>query len=407
METYGQMLRALRAARRMSLRELEADPRVHTTYSHISHIEHGRERGSRLVAEQLDTVLGADGLLLAAFDRENPVTAPPPAPSDEIAALELIRAATVSSVGDAVLDALEASFDRAATVYASTPPRELLQEVRGYAAYAAGLLGQRMTLAQHRRLLVISGWLSLMAATLHVDLAEDRAVAARLHATATLAREAGHPELIAWCRETEAWRLVTHGHYSAAADMARGAQAIAPHGSSARIQATAQEGRALARLGDTAATRAIVERVQALSAAAGTPDQPGHHFRYDPTKAIAYTATTLAWAGAPAAEAVARQVITHLGDGEDPAVWSRRTAAAHLDLALALIATDGLDEAADAATRAIGSGRVVPSNHWRAREVVEATEARGVPGAGELREAYEDLVARPDRWHGRREITPG
>jgi hypothetical protein len=38
---------------------------------------------------------------------------------------------------------------------------------------------------------------------------------------------------------------------------------------------------------------------------------------------------------------------------------------------------------------AVTSGRVVPSNWWRATEVVVGIEQAGVPAAGELREAYE------------------
>ncbi len=35
------------------------------------------------------------------------------------------------------------------------------------------------------------------------------------------------------------------------------------------------------------------------------------------------------------------------------------------------------------------SGRLVASNHWRAREVVRTIEGRGLPEAADLRESYE------------------
>jgi hypothetical protein len=66
-------------------------------------------------------------------------------------------------------------------------------------------------------------------------------------------------------------------------------------------------------------------------------------------------------------------------------------ASANIDLALSLIVSDRLDEACDAAQRAILSGRIVPSNRWRALEVVRAIEARRLSGAGDLREAYEGM----------------
>jgi hypothetical protein len=40
---------------------------------------------------------------------------------------------------------------------------------------------------------------------------------------------------------------------------------------------------------------------------------------------------------------------------------------------------------------AITSGRLVPSNFWRAKEVIRAIDARGVPEDVELRDAYESL----------------
>jgi hypothetical protein len=117
------------------------------------------------------------------------------------------------------------------------------------------------------------------------------------------------------------------------------------------------------------------------------PDRPEHHYRYDPAKAHSYAATTLAWVGDPAAEEYARSVVDELvadGGGRP-----RRIASARLDLSLALIAANKLDEARGAAAAAIGSGRVVPSNWWRASEVVAAVEQAGADDGHELRDLYE------------------
>ncbi len=94
--------------------------------------------------------------------------------------------------------------------------------------------------------------------------------------------------------------------------------------------------------------------------------------------------------GDAAAEGYAREIIARLRD-DDVTRWPRRVASANLDLALALLTTDRLDEAAASALTAIGSGKVVPSNQWRAAEVVSAVEARDLPEARELREAYESM----------------
>jgi hypothetical protein len=60
-------------------------------------------------------------------------------------------------------------------------------------------------------------------------------------------------------------------------------------------------------------------------------------------------------------------------------------------------ATDRHDEAARTALEAISSGRIVPSNYWRAREVIRAVALRGVPEAADLAEAYRETYGDGER----------
>jgi hypothetical protein len=66
----------------------------------------------------------------------------------------------------------------------------------------------------------------------------------------------------------------------------------------------------------------------------------------------------------------------------------RRAASARLDLSLALVGQGKHDEASSTALQAVTSGYLVPSNYWRAREVITAVSARSVPEALELADAY-------------------
>jgi transcriptional regulator with XRE-family HTH domain len=316
-----------------------------------------------------------------------------PVADDEQDALELARRVAASDVGEETLRRLEWAVDDLAIRYSVTPPAELLPRVRQHVAYVAGLLDSpvRKTLSEHRRLLVTGAWLSLLGATLHIDLRQRVAADARLVTAVSLARQAGHDEIHAWCYETRAWDALTDGDYRRALDLSRTAQQIAPAGSSALIQATAQEGRASARLGRTRETTDVLHRVNRMVSARARPDRPEHHYRYDPDKSVAYTATTLAWIGDPAAEGYAREVIDRLRTTEEACGWPRRVAAAQLDLALALVAAEKHDEAAASAQAAVLSGRIVPSNYWRAAEVVRAVEAVGVPAARDLRDAFETM----------------
>lgn len=346
----------------------------------------------QLTSRELDELLAADVLPVAPAPSWTAVAKP--ITDDETAAWELARRVQASDVGTETLTRLEGSFDELATAYPVTPPHELLERVRRHSAYVVRLLDARKTLSEHRRLLVVGGWLSLFGATLHIDLKQENAATASLQTAVTLARQAEHPEIEAWCYETDAWRVLTDGDYVRALELSLAAQGIAPAGSSALIQATAQEGRARARLGHSTETYAAIDRVQKMAAALGIPERPRkHHYQYDPAKALAYTATTLAWLGDAAAEPFAREVIARLSPSGDVGKWPRRVASANIDLALVLLSGDRLDEACDSARKAMLSGRVVPSNHWRALEVVNAVEARQLPEAPELREAYEGLKA--------------
>lgn len=321
------------------------------------------------------------------------LTVAPPASDDEFEAYELARRVGASNVGKETLRRLENSFDELAMKYPVSPPQELLERVRKHSTYVAQLMDARMTIAEQRRLYIVGGWFQLLGATLHIDLNQDHAATARLQTAATLAQHAEFREIQAWCYETDAWRVLTDGDYSRALELSQVAQQLAPSGSSVAIQATAQEGRTRARLGERVETYAAINRVQQMSGALTPRKGTEHHYQYDPGKSLAYTATTLAWVGDPTAETYAREVIARLAPADDIHKWPRRVASANIDLALTLLGGDRLDEACDAAQRAILSGRIVPSNYWRALEVVKAVEARQLPESSDLREAYQGLTA--------------
>lgn len=416
----GERLATFRKAAEITQGQLAAA--AYVDRSLVSHVENGRARADENFWLCADRLTEAGGQLLAAYHqleaakreheanarstelaairakadslRTTPLTpwqAPLTSEHDELAALELARRVAASDVGDETLTRLELAFDDLAMAYPVTPPAELLTRLRHHLSYIGCLMDGRMTLNEQERLIVVGGWSSLLAATVHIDLNQQAAATARLRTAASLAKQAKHDEIRAWCFETEAWRVLTEGNYPRAVELARAAQQSAPVGSSVAIQSTAQEGRAWARLHQPRETYSAIERVNKLVSPLKRPDRPEHHYRYDPDKSVAYVATTLAWVGDPAAESYAREIITRLKPAESNGKWPRRMAAANLDLALTLLVTNRLDEACHAAQQAILSGRVVPSNWWRAAEVVDAVEAKQLPEAPDLREAYEAM----------------
>lgn len=399
--SFGTRLRELREHAGLSLRHFAEIAHYSRTY--LWELETGRKTPGPGTAVALDATLKAGGELAALAAPTGSAPDPGLEGLDEIDAMELGRRVAASDVGEETVSRLEQAVDALATSYSVTPPVDLLARTRRYLSYASNLLdaGTRKTLREHERLVVVSAWLSLLAATLHIDLEQRHAAAARLATAASLAQHAGHAEIHAWTYETRAWSALTDGRYRHAIELAQAAQRLAPRGSSAHIQATAQEGRAWARIGNQDETYDALNRVAELVSGLARPDRPEHHYRYDPDKAVAYVATTLAWLGDPAAESYAREVIAKLRAAEDAGGWPRRVAAAQIDLGLALVAAGKPDEAAASAQTAILSGRIVPSNYWRALEVVSAVEAAGLSEAHELREAYETLrrgeIAPPPR----------
>lgn len=379
---FGPRMRELRGERGLSLRALAA--RAYSSSSHLHRFETGQDMPTVDIARRLDDVLEASGKLAELVTNAGPSADE----DDELDALELVRRVEVSDVGPETLARLERAVDDLATAYATSRPEDLLPLVRRHLAFVARLVDARKTLDQHRRLLVVGGWLSLLGATVHIDLRQRGAAEARLTTADQMAEYAGHAEIEAWCLETRAWDVLTVGDYRQAVALSQRAQAIAPLRSSAHIQATAQEGRAWARMGQRAQTRDALDRVARLVSSLPTPDRPEHHYRYDPEKALSYTATTLAWAGDPAAEEYARAVIRQL-EGGNGVTRPRRAASARLDLGLALLAAGKPDEASAETLTAITSGRVVPSNWWRATELLAGVERTGIREADELRDAYE------------------
>ncbi|WP_091653769.1 helix-turn-helix domain-containing protein [Micromonospora pallida] len=375
---FGAHLRAIRTDRGLSLRAL--GQLTHRGKSHLHELETGAKAPTFDTARHLDRVLNAGGTLIAF------VTAPVDHQAEADDLLARVRASDVSAE---TLARLEAAVDDLASAYPTTPPAELLPRVRRHLAYVSLLLDGRVTLAQRRRLVVAGAWLTVLRATVHVDLNQRGPAGAHLAAAHDLAGHAEHPEIQGWCLETRAWDVLTHGDYRQAVDLSRQAQRVAPRGSSAHIQATAQEARGWARMGDVRRTRRTLDRLERLTANLPVPERAEHHYRYDPTKARAYAVTTLAWAGDPAAEQVARSVLTELDPRGDGGERPRRSASARLDLALALLAAGQPDEASTLAVEAITSGRVVPSNWWRAREVLRHVERTGLAEGAVLREAYE------------------
>lgn len=390
----AQLLTAARADRGWSRRELARQlraaaarrddapvlPADESLVRSIRRWENGETRPDELNRALLAAVYGWTAGRLSEHQPAPPAPAGPPDELDP-ELLELALRAEASDVGRVALDAVDLAVADLAVRYQHTAPADLLAVVRRRAADVSRLLDGKATLGQRRRLLVAGGWLALLAAVVHVDLGHR--VAARLarDTAESLGRETDEPELAAWAAEIATWEAITDRRWALAAHLAAAGQAIAPAGSSAAVQLAVQVARASARLGDARTVYAALDHAAAVVDGQGNDRPDAHHFRFDAAKLTGYTATALAWLGDPAAEPYAQQIIT-------AAPSARRAASARLDLGLVLAGHDRADEAAALAGDALSSGVLVPSNLWRAAEVV-GTLAERFPGLQEARDLPE------------------
>ncbi|MFC4588857.1 hypothetical protein [Sphaerisporangium corydalis] len=214
-------------------------------------------------------------------------------------------------------------------------------------AQVTRLLSGRLTLAQHRELLVITGWLTALLGCIHYDLGEREEAETSRRAAYEMGHQVGHGELMGWAHEMSAWFALVEGRYEDVVTAARMGQAVASQ-SSAQVQLTLQEARGLARIGDRREADKALTRGADVLAKLPLPGSPDHHFVFDHAKWIFYAATAYTWLeDNDRAEEHARETIQmHTRpDGTSNALM--RVADAHIDLGIIHARRGDLDAAVE------------------------------------------------------------
>jgi tetratricopeptide (TPR) repeat protein len=266
--------------------------------------------------------------------------------------LELARLAAASDLGPGTIESIGESVDLLCRAYPSTPGTVLRERTGRRLRQVVELLGKRVSLGQHRELLVQAGWLSALLSCVHYDLGQVEDAEAARQATAQMGREAGHADLQAWALEMAAWFALVEGRYEAVVERARAGQALAPEGS-ALVQLTLQEAKGHARLGNRADALDALARGAAILDRLPRPRHPEHHFVFDHEKLVFYAATIHTWLGDDdLARSYAETIISgHVRpDGSSRAPM--RVANARMDLALVHARRGDLDAAVAEGTAA-------------------------------------------------------
>ena len=118
---------------------------------HVSNLRNGKARPSPELAQILDDILGAGGALAALA-----AAGSRPGPVGDLQLIELARRAEASDLGVGTLELLAVSTDRLCRDYPTVDPRVLSDQARIRLGYVTNLLGKRVTLTQHRDLLVVA-----------------------------------------------------------------------------------------------------------------------------------------------------------------------------------------------------------------------------------------------------------
>jgi hypothetical protein len=212
--------------------------------------------------------------------------------SDEV--LKLARQAEASDPGGGTLEMIDRTVDRLCRDYPTAVPSVLVPRVQQRLRFLVKLLEGKITLGQHRHLLVAGGWLATLLACLQFDLGDDREAAEASQAAAYMfARQAEHQELLAWTYELLAWWALVDRRYHEVIEYSRTGLEIAPN-TSAGVQLAVQQAKGWSRLGD--APRAD-ESLRMAGTALSRPEHPEHHFVFDASKLSFYAATCYTWLG--------------------------------------------------------------------------------------------------------------
>lgn len=381
--TWARRMRAEREARGWSQSDVVAALRAHATWelpddeSMIRTLKGweagGHQPGPRyrsLIAETFGTVTAA--MFPVPRDRDRDLVTL--TGMDTVEMLTRLRTSTVDS---ATLDGLLITTDQLCSDYPHLPPEQLLTESRAWLHRVSALRERRLSLAQHREVLTLAGWLALLIGCVEYDTGDTRSAEATRRAALSLAEEAGNTEIQGWAYEMAAWFALTRGDYRGviAADD-QGRAVAGTHGVS--VQLAAQRAKALARVGDRRGVEVALDQGRQLLEGMPYPANPDHHFVIDPTKFDFYAMDCYRKLGEDSlAETYASEIIQTHTDPDGTERSPMRIAEARITLGVVAARSGDLDDALAYGNRALSGGRKsLPSLAMVSGELASAVSDR-------------------------------
>ena len=291
--------------------------------------------------------------------------------------LELVGRLQRSDLDQATLDGLRIMADRLCSEYPFMPSDQLLTEGRAWLRRITAYHGQRVTLSQHREILVLAGWIALLIACVEYDTGDRQAAETTRQAALSLGGEAGHAEIQGWAHEIRAWIALTSGNYHGVISAAQAGRDSAPHHGVA-VQLAAQEAKAWARIGDRRQTEVALDQGRRLLEVLPYPDNLDHHFVVDPTKFDFYAMDCYRHlAEDKMATTLATEVIQAATDFDGTERAPMRLAEARITLGVAAAREGELEQAIHYGEQALGhQRRSLPSLIMASRDLTRVLNDR-------------------------------
>ncbi|MEU1120803.1 MULTISPECIES: XRE family transcriptional regulator [unclassified Streptomyces] len=290
---------------------------------------------------------------------------------------EIVSRLSRSDVDSATLDALRITTDRLCSEYPFMPSEQLLIEGRQWLKRVVDLRNKSLTLAQHREVLALSGWLALLVGCVEYDTGNRRAAEGTRQAALSLATESEHGEIAGWAHEMRAWFALTSGDYRGVVTAARAGAEVAG-GHSVAVQLAGQEAKAWARLGDRRQVEVALDKGRRLLEGMEYPENLDNHFVVDPAKFDFYSMDCYRLVGEDKlARTLAEEVLRTGTDFDGTERSPMRNAEARVTLGVTAARDGDLEQALIMGERALqGERQSVPSLIMTSRELAAEMRRR-------------------------------
>lgn len=210
--------------------------------------------------------------------------------------MELARLLEGGDIGPGTLDALEEATDLLCRAYPKTPSNILRIRIKKRLKHVIDLLGGRITIGQHRRLLIVAGWMIALLGCVHYDMQDREDAEAARQIAYEIAKEADDPDLLAWTWEMSAWFALVETRYEDVIEASAAGLAIKDTGS-VGVQLRLQQAKGYARLADARETHRALKEASVILGKLPPPEHPDNHFVFDHSKWMHYAATVYTWLG--------------------------------------------------------------------------------------------------------------